>query len=175
MLVSKCTNLDAVLADIRKMKFEKVPDGSGQARGNGTHEGWITGLWNRRLYHSDGRYPDALRRTMGISSAIQTLSQHLHNVPDHRNSHPLIVRQVMVNALEPHSALAPHRDGPPADLRFHLPVVTSPEVEWWDEINGPLHMELGNWYGPVNYCGILHAMRNDSDKARVHLVVDYVT
>lgn len=83
------------------------------------------------------------------------------------------IQQIMVNNLDPGSVLEPHKDGEPNHTRFHLPVLTHPDVYWWDEINGRFHMEAGYWYGPVPYCGIMHSAGNPSPENRLHVVVDF--
>jgi hypothetical protein len=83
------------------------------------------------------------------------------------------VVQIMVNRLAAGKNLDAHKDGEPNRARFHLPVITHPDVYWWDELDGACTMEAGTWYGPVPYCGILHAVGNPSPVDRVHLIVDF--
>lgn len=132
--------------------LEPVPNGSGSSHFGGP-EGWITGLAMRRLYGA-GAVGEAL-------AELESLTQR----------HRLV--QVMVNRLAPGGRLAPHRDGYPDNLRYHLPLKTNSAAYWWDEYNGRVHMECGTWYGPVPYCGVLHSAVNDGDSERIHLIADY--
>lgn len=79
---------------------------------------------------------------------------------------------LMVNKL-PASCLCPvHTDnvvGSPE--RWHLPLVTNPNTYWWDEKEGLLHMDAGNWYGPMPYGG-RHTVVNFGTDERIHLIVD---
>lgn len=150
----------ALQYEIGSVPLEKVPDNSGKARGKDTQEGWINGLRMARLYGPG--YPKLLDNYPNIRGVVSLL-QVRQGLPMH---------QVMVNELAANSALEKHRDGPPEMQRWHLPIFTNPLVEWWDEIDGWVNMELGVWYGPVNYCGILHSMHNDGPTNRIHLVVD---
>lgn len=153
-------SIAALQAEIAKVPLEKIPDNSGSARGENTQEGWIKGLSMARLYGPE--YPDKLPEYPVIGHVVELFANQ-QNRPIH---------QVMVNELQPHSALEMHRDGPPAMMRWHLPITTNALVEWYDELNGWAHMELNKWHGPVAYCGHLHSMTNDGETARIHLIVD---
>lgn len=118
-------------------------------------EGWITGLSMARVNIAE--YAELTR-------AIVLLLRQ-------RPMGSLV--QVMVNKLDAGTALAPHVDGGPDHLRFHLPVITHPLVKWWDEDNGTRVMSTGWWYGPVPYCGKLHSVTNDSPVDRIHVVADF--
>lgn len=154
-------DLDRLIKEIETVPLEDIPDGSGAARGEGTREGWITGLHMARLCGPG--YDDNLKHYPAIYEAICELAEWQGNA----------LIQVMVNRLDAGRKLDKHRDGLPDNYRYHLPVITHPDVEWWDERFGKRHMTLGVWYGPVPYCGILHSMTNDSDVDRYHLVVDF--
>lgn len=135
---------------------EHIPDGSGSSHFDGP-EGWIYGLdmvrLTPRLWESGlvGRAIDEVRRARQVGA----------------------LRQVLVNRLKPYGKLDLHRDGLPDRLRFHLPLQTRKDAYWFDELNGRIHMELGAWYGPVPYCGVLHAAHNPTPVDRIHLVVDF--
>lgn len=140
--------------EVRSIALQRIPDGSGSSHFGGP-EGWIHGLHNARLELV--RYP-------WVSLAIAYLRNNL-DVGD--------VEQVMVNRLEAGKEFGKHRDGLPDNARFHLPVETTNEAWWWDELNGTVHMKQGYWYGPMPYCGILHAVGNPAETDRIHLVVDF--
>lgn len=153
-------SIAALQAEIATVPLEKIPDNSGTARGDNAEEGWINGLSMARLCGPD--YPDKLHEYPAIEHCVNVFAnQQLRKVV-----------QVMVNELAPHSTLEKHRDGFPANFRWHLPVFTNSNVQWYDEIEGWEHMEIGKWCGPVNYCNALHSMTNDGDMRRIHLVVD---
>lgn len=157
-----CTvDTDLLLGDLDRVTVTSVKDGSGHP-GPGHLGSWIHGLANTRLYGTG--YPDRLAETPHIHAAILQIPV---NVPVGA------LRQVMVNVLKSGGQLSKHRDKPPDHARFHLPVVTAPEVTWWDEINGPVTMLPGSWYGPVPYCEILHSVVNKSETARIHVIADF--
>lgn len=87
------------------------------------------------------------------------------------------LHQVMVNRLDAGGFLDVHRDGRPFEPppeRWHLPIITSADVTYWDEDSGePFTMTAGKWWGPVPYW-LLHSMRNAGDRPRLHLVVDLI-
>ena len=156
----------AIRHELYAVETEIVPDGSGNT-------GWIYGLTNMRLYGAG--WPDILgwaSEPTNVPEVTRDTVQTLLRYCRRRWAIDFQLRQVMVNHLAPGGRLEPHRDSPPDDYRFHLPVITAPGVRWWDERIGFIVMELGTWYGPVNYCGILHSMVNDSESVRTHLVVD---
>lgn len=138
----------------RVYELESIPDGSGSSHFGGP-ERWIFGLDMVRIDPARCGY---------IEAAIQDLRGEVQVGP---------LVQAMLNRLRPGGELKPHRDGPPDRLRFHLPLCTNSAAYWWDEINGHEHMMLGNWYGPVPYCGVLHSAANPGTTDRVHLVADF--
>jgi aspartyl/asparaginyl beta-hydroxylase (cupin superfamily) len=80
---------------------------------------------------------------------------------------------VRLLCLQAGSMVHPHRDRGLAYrfgfLRLHIPIVTTSEVEF--EVDGKLlDMQPGTcWYADFD---AVHAVRNYSDKNRIHLVVD---
>jgi len=85
------------------------------------------------------------------------------------------VEQLMFYAVRPGTALQPHRDMsgnlPFGRLRFHVPIVTHPEVEF--VVGGKrVDMRPGElWALDTSY---EHSVRNRSDQVRVHLVAEVV-
>lgn len=75
--------------------------------------------------------------------------------------------------LDPGGAIKEHRDfsgGVPMGVgRFHVPIVTSPDVEFY--VSGMrVHMGAGEvWNLDTTY---LHRVANNSDVRRVHLIID---
>lgn len=156
MLTVPCVaDWDALAGEVLSVPLLSVPDGSGSSHFDGP-EGWINGLSNARIVWTD--YP-------ALSAAITELRKNVH-VGE--------CVQVMVNRLRAGASLDPHRDGFPANSRWHLPVVTHESVYWWDEQNGHRHMHERAWFGPVPYCGILHSVGNPSTIDRIHVVVDFI-
>lgn len=149
--------LAELVAEITAIPLVRIQDGSGSSHFDGP-EGWIWGLHNVRVQLGE-TWPV-------LTEAVRALGQ----VAVGDEGEPV---QVMVNRLDAGGALRAHRDGEPNRLRFHLPVVTHENVEWWDEIHGKLCMREGLWYGPVPYCGILHSVVNNSPVDRIHLVADF--
>lgn len=161
MLRTECpVPLADLASDAGRVPLTVIQDGSGTARGEGTKEGWIHGLAIGRLFGPG--YDNLLPEFEAIRHAIMALNYACGGE----------LKQVMLNVLGPECSLERHRDGEPKHNRYHLPIVTDPEVFWWDELDGKIHMEAGYWYGPVNYCGILHSMTNGSEMSRVHLIAD---
>lgn len=138
---------------------------------------WYNGLELGRLYGPG--YPDLLMwqqsENLQFLPAIHEVILSLELQINERlcPTDPTALYQVMVNHLNPDCIIGPHKDGPPANLRFHLPVITNPRVEWWDEINGTSSMVAGVWYGPVNYSGVLHSMSNRGSTVRTHIIADF--
>lgn len=149
--------LAALTSELDVIPLVRMQDGSGSSHFDGP-EGWIWGLYMTRVQ-------------LGVEWPILSEAvRQLGNAVVGEEREPV---QVMLNLLEAGGQLRAHRDGEPDHLRFHLPLVTHPEVEWWDEIEGTLWMREGQWYGPVPYCGILHSVANNSPLDRVHLIVDF--
>lgn len=156
-----------IRASLSEALLERVLDGSGSA-GTDFRAGWIAGLSNTRLFLRHPRTGHAQIDLLDAFPHVKWAIEDLRQMTGHRT-----LNQVMVNQLEPGGKLSAHRDGPPDDARYHLPVVTNDRAMWWDEYNATLHMEDGYWHGPVPYCGVLHAVVNNGDRARLHLVVDF--
>lgn len=148
-----------LIRELESVALLHIEDGSGSSHFDGP-EGWIHGLWLNRIAISDvATYPI-------LVAAIARLGDGL----EWRYGQ---VAQVLLNKLKAGNNLDPHKDGAPNRARFHLPLVTHPDVYWWDELEGRCHMEVGRWYGPVPYCGILHSAGNPSPIDRVHVIVDF--
>lgn len=146
---------EALQREVFTVPLRRIQDGSGSSHFNGP-EGWIRGLSMARV-HLGETYPL-------ITQAVTELRERV----------PVgATVQVMVNKLDAGGELSSHRDGYPDHARFHLPIVTSPAVYWWDELNGHVHMREREWYGPVPYCGVLHSAGNPSPVYRFHLVADF--
>ena len=85
------------------------------------------------------------------------------------------IEQLMLYAVRPGTALHPHRDMsgnlPFGRLRFHVPIVTNPEVDF--VVGGKrLDMRPGElWALDTSY---EHWVRNRSDQVRVHFVAEVV-
>lgn len=153
-------DLDLLMGEVQSLEYVKIPDGSGHETHGGV-KGWINGCSQFRLC-GPGR-PDVLDQYPALYAAVCEIAEF--------NGNALV--QAMVNRLEAGAKLDRHRDGLPDNYRYHLPIITHPDVEWWDERFGARHMTLGVWYGPVPYCGILHSVTNRSDIDRYHLMVDF--
>lgn len=156
--LSKYPITDGLKDEIQAVPVKPIVAGSGHG-GTGYKKGWIDGMKNARINPSEvGGY---------IGHAIDYLLNRANGYVKYD------VSQIMVNLLEPNCRLDAHRDGHCIDYRFHLPIITNPNVFWWDEITSQnLNFEEGYWYGPVPYSGVLHSMRNEGLESRYHLVVD---
>lgn len=157
-------NLRALREELFNAPVARIKDGSGHP-GNDHRGGWITGMSNMRIFWSTKHtLIDRFSEYPHVELAVKELSAH----SGHHH-----ISQAMVNVLDPGGKLAAHRDGLPDHYRYHLPVQTNEQASWWDEHGGTVHMDQGFWYGPVPYCGVLHAATNHGILARVHLVVDF--
>ena len=137
-------------------KLERIPDGSGRAREAGLEAGWISGLSMFRPTVHDLPYT--------FTAALATLLREV-GTPT--------IKQLMVNAVAPGKALNIHVDGPPYYNRWHLPIITHPEVKVWTMEHGTEHFELGHWAGPLNY-RLRHGIEVPPEipEARVHFIAD---
>lgn len=160
-------NLDLIKRSIEEAALTRVLDGSGNA-GSDFAAGWIKGLSNTRLFLRDPKTSDVVINHLPLFPHVAHAVAKLGAAREHD-----MLTQIMVNRLDTDGVLDEHRDGPPDDYRYHLPVFTNDQAVWWDEINGFVHMNEGMWYGPVPYFGKLHAFYNHGDAARTHLVVDF--
>ena len=151
--------LDRIYEEIRNITLQPIPDGSGSAHGDRGTEGWITGLEMARLHGPGAMYAaDYPHLRLAIEELLTGIGRQS-------------IHQIMVNRLAPHSALDKHSDAAPLYSRWHLPIVTNPDVEYWDELNAEMHMRPGIWYGPIPYTN-MHSVHNRSKFSRVHVVVD---
>lgn len=158
--ITPCRNdLGLIQRELKKVNYECM-DSPGASD-------WIRGLYITRLYMEN--HFDYLDAFPYLSAAIGDLIGQVNGGLDSN----VQLRQVIVNKITAGNSLGVHADGPPQDLRFHLPIVTAPGCYWWDEVtNRFTHMTAGNWWGPVPYSGVKHSMVNDSSQERIHVVVD---
>src|SRR5262249_39028112 len=105
-------------------------------------------------------------------------TEHLREFPEMlrvRDFFRCPVEQLMLYAVRPGTTIHPHRDMsgnlPFGRLRFHVPIVTNPEVEF--VVGGQrLDMHPGElWALDTSY---VHSVSNRSNLVRVHLVVEVV-
>lgn len=160
-------SLPRIATSLSEATLTRVLDGSGHA-GDDFRAGWIQGLSNTRLFLRHPRTGISQVNVLDIFPAVREVVEDLRDNMGYRT-----LNQVMVNLLEPGGKLSAHRDGPPDDERWHLPVMTNPDAMWWDEVTGTHHLEAGYWHGPVFYCGVLHAVVNNGDTPRLHVVADF--
>lgn len=132
-------------------KLVRTPDGAGTGR-EGFADGWINGLNNYR--------PD----TADLHDTL--LGREIAYLFPNRG-----VWQIILNALLPGGELKPHIDGPPYRERWHL-VLKSKGAEFYQEQAGWFAPLQGRWFGPVSYW-VPHAVRNNTEHERIHIVVDY--
>jgi len=91
----------------------------------------------------------------------------------------LKAHHVSVNVIVPRGGSGWHADPTPQDEkgqslyhdRWHLPLRTNAKCWFEDDEHERFHMALGWWWGPVKYW-LLHAVGNDGDQPRMHLIVD---
>jgi quercetin dioxygenase-like cupin family protein len=132
-----------------------------------------TGNWSSiSLYSASGRSNDvlALPAEKFYPTPLLGLCTYFEQVLSELKFEKETVRLLCLRAG---SMVHPHRDPGLAYrfgfLRLHIPIITSSEVEF--EVDGKLlNMQPGScWYADFD---AVHAVRNFSDKDRIHLVVD---
>jgi hypothetical protein len=165
--LSDSSRLPLIRRSLSEMHLDEIPDRSGQG-GDGFAGGWVNGLANARLFLRSPKDGKVIVDHLSVFPSIQRVIVQL--MADRGYT---VLKQVMVNRLASGGRLERHRDGLPDDARWHLPLITNPSAKWWDEYNGDVHMDVGYWYGPVPYCGVLHSAVNDGQSERVHIVADF--
>ena len=152
---------DGLISEATDAELRTIRAGSGWGKGKrpGADDGWIgEGLRNTRIHKDDlWHFP--------------TIREEINFFCENIDALPVAVSQILINSMEPGSALAPHRDGAPWRERWHMVIQTNPRVFWTDAIYGTRHLAVG-WNGPVCYCGVLHSMINRGDNERIHIIVD---
>jgi hypothetical protein len=74
-----------------------------------------------------------------------------------------------VGKLSPGGYILPHRDKGPWRHRTHVPL--EPAGWYWDETQGAVQLDVRGVEYPV-YHHLPHAVWNDTDRMRVHLIID---
>lgn len=155
MNIIQCgSDIEVIRKQVDSLLLARIPDGAGSSHFGGP-EGWINGLSTAKVGFGD---------CSDVWDAVEQLRDALGMGP---------VAQVLVNRLAAGNEFGRHRDGLPDNARFHLPVITNDKAWWWDELNGTVRMKAGYWYGPMPYCGILHAVGNPGEQDRIHLIADF--
>jgi aspartyl/asparaginyl beta-hydroxylase len=135
---------EVLLAEMRKLTFYR--DGAGIDM----------------AHNSDSGFPLWYQSAPAIQAAVAEIEGLVGGTATH----------IMLNRLRPGDSVLPHVDQMDTGERWHLPVVTNRGAIWWDEIEQiDLNMQAGFWWGPVPYKRS-HAVRNDGESERIHLVVD---
>lgn len=134
-------------------------------------------------FHLDGSGAEmAFRPSHGIpvwlsNGHFPTIAAAISEIAALRGLPPV---NLMVNRLAPGVDVPVHRDWllptpmqlhKPTVERWHLPISTNPDAQFWERGVGYTHMPLGVWGGPVRYWNY-HSVRNFGTTERVHLVVD---
>ena len=86
------------------------------------------------------------------------------------------LKHVMVNAILPGGGSGMHVDPTPNGVRFerwHVPLKTNPKALFYYD-DAWHHLEKGWWHGPVKYWE-RHAVCNQGEETRVHLIVDVLS
>jgi Aspartyl/Asparaginyl beta-hydroxylase len=123
---------------------------------------WIDDRWepgqDAKVQHFD--HPPVLSKP--VYACAEQLNAHVGGK---------IIR-LMLTELKPRGKISPHKDGGAGVIlvhRLHVPVVTNPDVKFFiDEI--PHYLEPGVAYEFDNTRR--HAVDNDSDQPRIHLMCD---
>lgn len=81
--------------------------------------------------------------------------------------------RVMLARLAPGGVISEHTDNGPAARgphKIHVPLLTNPGVQFYIEPN-TYHLEAGQAYEVNNL--VRHAVRNDGETPRIHLIFEY--
>jgi hypothetical protein len=163
-------DVDALAADVERLTAEDwVPH---------FNTGYYEGDWSGVALRSSAGaplalYPDptaaagdwAATEALGRCPAVARLLDEFH----------CELQSVRLLALGPHARIREHRDYmlgyDVGELRIHIPVTTSPEVEFVHD-GERVAMAAGEvWYLDFN---LLHSVANPGEGRRVHLVIDCV-
>jgi Aspartyl/Asparaginyl beta-hydroxylase len=145
-------NIEEFLQEVRKLQFEL--DGSGAKMA--FKQSKTPGRW--------------LAHCPMIALAMEEIAA-LREAP---------VLYVMVNIVPPGCVVPVHTDTllphpvfgeRPRLERWHLPLKTNNFSTFGGEVDGAIHMEVGYWYGPVQYWEN-HAVWNHGSDDRIHLICD---
>lgn len=173
--------LRPIAKEIERVDFVPIKDGAGRKRGAGATDGYFDGVsvaqiqppipteYHGTSYRGSG-FMSQTAGAAGFASSMPMLCEAVRSLLTTLDG--IGVYQLLVNRLKPHGELGLHRDGPISHVqRWHLPVVTNPEVEWWDEDNGTIRFLPGSWWGPVPFTN-LHSMVNLGLVYRIHVLAD---
>jgi hypothetical protein len=130
------------------------------------------------LFDLDGRHksPTPWPRLAQMKSALDPAFEliRLWNLSDKGPGKDGYFIRIILTRLKPGANIEPHRDGGYSMVRshrYHLALTTNPFVEF--EIAGQTgHFAAGEIWEINNREE--HAVRNLSDEARIHLILDYV-
>lgn len=143
------------------MKLQETQVSLAKLRAEAVELRWVHDNYGIDMANMPGTLPSWLPTTPAIRAALREIADITGKAPV----------GVMLNRLEAGVAVPQHRDEDTGQKRYHLPIQTTPEAVWWDEVGGDVHMELGVWYGPVPF-STLHSVSNLGNTSRLHLVVD---
>jgi quercetin dioxygenase-like cupin family protein len=130
------------------------------------------------LYDEDGRHadPTAWPRMTDLKSVIEPVLEKIReaNATIPGNGEDGYFVRIILTRLSPHGWIPRHRDGGPSLLRshrYHVAIVTNPGVEF--EVDEKVRYFEAGAIWEINNRQI-HTVRNTSDEARIHLILDYV-
>lgn len=121
----------------------------------------------RTVHAAGGTYSDLKWFQVDLSKNLDFCTTILSEL---RSSDPELL---VFYYLDPGAVLHPHRDLTGASMnnriRFHVPVITNPSVEFIVN-NEKIKMAPGDlWCLDTSY---VHSVRNDGDQTRVHIIVE---
>ncbi len=129
------------------------------------------------LFDLDGRHtdPSSWPRFAQLKSALDPVLEAIENANrDAQVGEDGYFIRIILTRLSPRSTIAPHQDGGYSMLRshrYHVALTTNNLVEF--EIDGKVqHFAAGEIWEINNRH--THAVRNQSDESRIHVILDYV-
>ena len=154
-------------------------------------EAWLEHASRQQMYHmhsqtqtipllfdDDGRHTDPTPwpRLAQLAPLIEPVLEQIRkaNQPADGSADQGYFIRIVATRLSPHSFITPHRDGGHSLLRahrYHVPIKTDKGVDFKiaDEVRNLAAGEI--W--EINNRRV-HAVRNQSDSPRIHLIIDYV-
>jgi hypothetical protein len=128
------------------------------------------------IYDEDSRHenPTSWPRYATMEPVLRPVLDLIRNNYTPQSDTPGYFNRILLTRLDAHGAIPEHRDGGASLMRshrHHLAVETNPLVEFY--IGGQKHHFAAGEVWEINNRAP-HEVRNLSDRARIHLIADFV-
>ena len=129
-------------------------------------------LYDNDMRHTGPtRWPRLAAAEPAMEPTLQAIREHHAATETQENGY---VIRIILTRLSPGTVIKPHRDQGESLMRahrYHVPITTNPLVDFFIG-DRPFHFGVGEIWEINNRAR--HAVRNASDRGRVHLILDYV-